>query len=431
MSMEQERIVNIENVGPSSSKKKRFGRIITLAVIAAIGAGVFLFFKFQESAETVSIKSYETAKVYAGELISTTEASGTVVLPAQVTIVSPEDGYTDELLTEEGAIITTEDILATLEVPDLEDELDTLTVSLKQAEIELESIITGYEYQIKTLNLSIERLAEDIKDAEEDVAAYKELAELKSSRETDYEDAVDVLEELLEEKEDYEISLEEAKVMMNIDIRKQEASISQIETNLEITKEDIEDSRIKSPIAGEVLSINEDLAIEGSVIEEADELFIVADRAQSYIDFDVYEQYADLLEIGGEMTVTIGSDTMKAEIVKIGKIASMDSDGLSAMITVRAKPITEETLTPGASAVASITLGVEENVLMIPRGAYLTTGSQKWVYKVEDGKAYKTQVTYGSIEGTTVEILSGLKAGDKIITSSYQSFIDEELVVLK
>ena len=429
--MEQERIINIDNVGPAASKKKRTGRIITIAVIAAIGAGVFLFFRLQESAETVSIKSYTTAQVYSGQLVSTTEASGTVVLPAQVTIVSTEDGYANQLLTEEGAIITTEDILATLEVPDLEDTQEELTVSLNQALIELESVKAGYVYQIKNLNIQLERLSDDITEAEEDVQAYKELAELKSSRQTDYEEAVDTLESLLQQKEDYEISIEEAELMMDIDVRKQQASITQIETNLKNTIEEIEDTRIKSPIAGEVLSINEDLAIEGSVIEQADELFIVADRSKSYIDFDVYEQYADLLEIGGEMTVTIGSDTMKAEIVKIGKIATMDSDGLSAMISVRAKPITEDTLTPGASAVASITLGVEENVLMIPRGSYLTTGSQKWVYKVKDGSAYKTEVTFGSIEGTTVEILSGLKAGDEIITSSYQNFIDEDTVELK
>ena len=431
MGMEQERIINIDNVGPASSKKKRTGRIITIAVIAAIAAGIFIFFQMQSAAETVSIKSYETAAVYSGELVSTTEASGTVVLPAQVTIVSTENGYADELLTEEGAFITATDILATLEVPDLEDELDTLTVNLIQAGIELESITTDYEYQIKELNLNLKRLADDITEAEEDVSTYKELAELKSSRQDDYENAVDALEALLEQKEDYEISLEETQLMMDISLRKQEASIRQIETDLEIVKEDIEDTRIKSPIEGEVLSINEDLAIPGSLIEQTDELFIVADRNESYIDFDVYEQYADSLEIGGEMTVTIGSDTMKAEITKIGKIASMDSDGLSAMITVRAKPITEDTLTPGASAVASITLGVEEDVLMIPRGSYLTTGSQKWVYRVEDGRAYKTRVTYGSIEGTTVEILSGLEAGDEIITSSYQSFIDEDEIILK
>ena len=416
---------------PPHQKKKKTGRVIAVAAVIAVCAGVFIFFNLKTAADIMNVKSYTTASVYSGELVSTTEASGTVVLPAQVTITSTEDGYADELLVEEGSIITTEDTLAILYVPDLEDSRDELSLSLNQALIEMESITTTYEYQIRDIRLQLERLADDIIEAEEEAAALKELSELKSSRQADYEDAVDALEALLEQKEDYEISLEKAELEMDIDTRKQQASISQTSTKLDNTIEDIEDTRIKSPIAGEVLSINDSLYLPGSVIEQGDSLFIVADRSNAYIDFDVYEQYADLLKPGGEMTVTIGSNTMKAEIVRIGKIATMDSDGLAAMITVRAKPVTDSNLTPGASAVASITLGVEENVLMLPRGSYLTTGSQKWVYKVENGKAYKTAVTFGSIEGTEVEILKGLEAGDEIITSSYQNYIDEDVIELK
>ncbi len=429
--MEQERIINIDNIGPAASMKKRTGRLITIIAVIAVAAGIFFFFKIKTAAETVSIKSYSSSKVYSGQMVSTTEASGTVVLPTQVTIVSPAEGYTDELLTEEGQLITKNDILATIDVPDLEDTKDELTVSLNQAVIELESVKTDYNFQLRSINLQLTRLKDDIDDAEAEVAAYKQLADLKSSRQTDYETALDNQKDLLEQQEDLQISLEETNVKMDIAVRKQQAAIDQLQTNLKNTLDDIEETRIKSPIAGEVLSINEDLAIPGSLIEKSDQLFIVADRTESYIDFDVYEQYADELSPGGEMTVTIGSDTMKAEIVKIGKIATMDSDGLSAMVSVRAKPVTENTLTPGASAVASIKLGVEDNVLMLPRGAYLTTGSQKWVYKIENGKAYKTAVTFGAIEGTEVQILSGLKAGDEIITSSYQSFIDEDVIDLK
>jgi len=157
----------------------------------------------------------------------------------------------------------------------------------------------------------------------------------------------------------------------------------------------------------------------------------VADRSQVYIDFDVYEQYAGLLEIGGRMTVTVGTTTMEAEIIRIGKIATLDTDGLSAMISVRARPLTEQTLTPGASAVATITLSVEEDVLLLPRGAWLTTGGQKYVYLAEDGRAVKTAVTLGEIQGTDVEILTGLAAGDRVITSGYQNFIDQDVIELK
>ena len=429
--MEQERIINVKNVTPSGSRKKRRGRIIAVVVIAAIAAGSYLFFRIKSPVETISIHSYTSATAEYGQLVSTTEASGTVVLPRQVTIVSPVEGYADKLFTEEGSYVTQSDILATLDAPGLENTRDDLTVSLNQALIELESIKNDYNYQIKSIKIQLARLKTDMEDAAEDVMTLKQLSELKSSRKADYEDAVDMYEGLKEQNEDLEISLEETMAKMDIAVRKQQASIDKIQTSLNHILEDIEETRIKSPIEGEVLTVNESLAIPGSLIGKTDVLFTVADRTESYIDFDVYEQYADQLKPGGTMTVTIGSGTMQAEIVKIGKIATMDSDGLSAMVSVRAKPVTEESLTPGASAVASINLGLQDHVLLLPRGAYLTTGSMKWVYRIEEGKAYKTEVTLGMVEGNSVEVLSGLKSGDEIITSSYQNFIDEDVVEIK
>uniref|UniRef100_UPI00261E6267 efflux RND transporter periplasmic adaptor subunit n=1 Tax=Oceanispirochaeta sp. TaxID=2035350 RepID=UPI00261E6267 len=253
---------------------------------------------------------------------------------------------------------------------------------------------------------------------------------LKSSRQSDYEDAQDVLSDLQDQREDSQADLDEALSSGKIDKRKQQAVINQLKVELATVLEDIEETRIKRPISGEVLSLNETLSIRSSLVKQSDSLFIVADRSDVFIDFDVYEQYAGLLEPGGLMTVTVGTNTMNASIIKIGKIATMDTDGLSAMISVRAKPETELTLTPGASAVASITLEVQEDVLLLPRGSWLTTGNQKYVYLIQGNKAVKTKVTLGEIQGTDVEILQGLSAGDEVITGSYQNYIDQDEIKL-
>jgi len=430
--MEPERkIIQIDDTSPKISKEKRRQRLLVLLFILVLTAGLFALLWSRSRQETVTVKEYTTAEVRLGEFVSATEASGTVILPAQVEILSPQEGYADSLFVTEGDTITETDVLAALDVPDLDDQKNSLTVELEQAQIELENLQSGYYFQIRQLERDLTRLDKDIAEAEEDVLSMKELAQLKSSRQTDYEDALDVLEDLQEQKEDKTAALAETAAAEDIALRKQQAAISRLEVDLDIVLDDIEETQIKSPITGEVLEINESLSIPGSTILETDTLFVVADRSQVYIDFDVYEQYAGLLEIGGRMTVTVGTTTMEAEIIRIGKIATLDTDGLSAMISVRARPLTEQTLTPGASAVATITLSVEEDVLLLPRGAWLTTGGQKYVYLAEDGRAVKTAVTLGEIQGTDVEILTGLAAGDRVITSGYQNFIDQDVIELK
>lgn len=427
----EKRIIQMDDVAPKTSKEKKRRRSLLIIALIALAAGIMGFLWFSAQPESMSVRDYESSLVRSGQFISTTEASGTVLLPTQVEIVSPREGYAQSILVSEGDQVGTEDILAVLNVPDLEDELNEYSLNLEQAYIELESIENTALYNIQGLERSLSRLDADILEAEEDVQTMKALAELKSSRESDYEDALDTLEALLEEREDLQSDLEEALVSKDIDLRKQQAAINQLQVELASVKEDIEECSIKSPIAGEVLSLNEDLAIKSSLIEQSDSLFVVADRSDVYIDFDVYEQYSSLLSVGGEMTVTIGTSTMKAVITKIGKIATMDTDGLSAMVTVRARPETELTLTPGASAVASITLEVQDDVLLLPRGSWLTTGNQKYVYVIEGDKAVKTKITLGEIQGNDVEILDGLNAGDEVITGSYQNYIDQSVISLK
>ena len=426
-----EKIIQLDGVKPKRSRETKKRGLLSLLFVSLLVSAVVGWFWLRGGENLLQVKGISVSPVRQGEFVSTTEASGTVILPTQVEIVSPQDGYTASLLVEEGVNVKPGDILAELEVPDLEDSLNQLNVSLEQARIELESLENSWYYQIEQIKRELTRLNRDIEDAEIDAETYRELAVLKSSRQSDYDDALDTLTSLNEEKEDLNADLEEAEISRDIALRKQQAAIRQLQVDLEIAEKDLEETRIKSPIAGEVLSINDDLFITGSLIEQAASLFVVADREDVYIDFDVYEQYVSLLEPGDEMTVTIGTSTMKARIIKIGKIATMDTDGLAAMVTVRAKPLGEQTLTPGASAAATITLSVQENVLLLPRGAWLTTGGQEYAYVLSGNRAVKKKVTLGDIQGTSVEILSGLSEGDRVITSSYQSFIDQDEILVK
>jgi len=156
----------------------------------------------------------------------------------------------------------------------------------------------------------------------------------------------------------------------------------------------------------------------------------IANRASTYIDFEVDEQYIAVLKVGDSLTTTIGANTITAKITHIGKTASLSSDGLTSTVTVRTRPEGGVSLTPGATATATVTLGTKTDALVLPRGAYLTTGGQKYVYRVEGTKAKKTKVEFGDIQGAQVEVTGGLSAGDTIISSGYTDFIDSDEVEL-
>lgn len=428
---EMRKIIQVEDSVPLISKKKKRNSYITLGAVVSLAAAIFLVIFFSTRSNVVTIGNFSVATVINGSLTTSTEASGTVVLPTQVSLVNMAEGYANEVFVQVGDSIDETTILARIDVPDLEKSREDLENNLETAIMDLEDIELSHDYTIRELETGLKRINDDILEAALEVDEQKELLNLQSSRISDYEAALEQLEQAQDLKEDIELSLERQKKLGNLGIRKQNAQINQLQISLNRVNEDIRDAQISSPIAGKVLELNEDLTVPGSLINLNSQLFTIADTVDVYIDLEVYEQYSSSLVIGGKMDLLISSNIIEAEITQIGQVASLASDGLAATITVRAKPIGNPDLTPGASAVAEIPLGTKENAMLLPRGSYLTTGSQRYVYKVEGDRAYKTEVTFGEIQGTEVEVLSGLETGDKIIISSYQNFIDQDTIELK
>jgi len=427
----QRKIVNMDDVKPLGSRKKKNGTLIVALVIIIAAAAIGAVFFLNGRSGVPVVQSYTTARVEKGTLVLTTDASGTVVVPAKVTIVSPAAGFAGKVYASVGDTVTTDTVLAEIRVPDLEDELESLLSQLKLSNLSLFETRTDYEFSIANYNTSLARLEVQIADARDEVATQKDLLGLASGSTSEYDAAVTALQNLEEKKEDTLASLDRETKKRDIALIRAEENIKVLQTSISRLEEDIADARVTSPIPGEVLDISDTLLIEDNPIDKNAVLMTVANRDLTYIDLEVNEEYAAALKEGQEIQVTVGSTSLTAVIMQIGKTATMSSDGLSATVSVRTKPSGGSTLTPGASAVATLTRGTREDALTLPRGAWLTTGNQKYAFKVVDGKAYKTEIKVGQIQGTRVEITMGLEAGDVVITSGYQDYLASDYVELK
>jgi HlyD family secretion protein len=79
-------------------------------------------------------------------------------------------------------------------------------------------------------------------------------------------------------------------------------------------------------------------------------------------------------------------------------------------------------LRPNSQVTASIHLQLHKGSLFLPRGAYLTSGQQLFVYAIDGDKAHKRDVQFGLLQGNSVQILRGLELGEEVIISSYDAF---------
>lgn len=425
------RIVNVEgSIKPHGSKKNKTKAIVTVAVLAVGVIALVLVFGSTGATKSVTVKGYTTGLVEKTDFVKTIESSGTVVVPDSIDVPSPQEGYADTIKVSEGDKVVKGQVVATLSVPDLVNDLDSYRAELASARVAYTTLQNDYDFSIASYDTAMKRYDVQISEQQKTVDNKKALLALQSSKQSDYDTAVDALTALQNSKEDAASNKANQIKKKELDLLKQKALIEQYQVQYDRTAADVESARIKAPMTGEVLSIASKMFVPGSLILKDTALLTIANRSSTYIDFEVDQQYSSVLKVGDALTATIGTNTITAKITHIGKVASLSSDGLTSTVTVRTQPESGVTLTPGATATATITLGTKPNTLVLPRGAYLTTGGQKYVYKVSGTKAVKTSVEFGDIEGTKVEVISGLAVGDKIITSGYTDFIDNDVVEL-
>ena len=433
MASEARRIVRDENVRPYTSpqqKRQRIIAVVVVLIIAALGAGAY--FVFMPKKEIYRLRTFQSERVRQADLVQTTQSSGTVEIPVQMVLPNPEAGYASKLYVSVGDDVVEGQLLAQVFVPDLDDQLDDLLIDLADSGRSLERFLTQNRFAVDQAERDIASLEQDLKKAgtERDRVAALVRVDGASQSELDKaeEDLSGVQKNIVEKK----LLLQQDKTLQELDREVKEADIARLETKIRRLRERIAATSIRSPIDGEVLDFEPAMAVPGSRISANAELFTIADPSSAIVGLEVLEQYSALLTMDQQVDLTVGGLKLTGKITSIGRVAQMSSDGLGATVAVKVKPdVTSDSLLLGSTAVGVFTLGTKPNALLLPRGPYLTTGSQRYLYRVDGDTASRIDVTFGVVQGNEVEVLQGVAAGDEVITSGYQNFIEYDEIRLE
>jgi HlyD family secretion protein len=87
----------------------------------------------------------------------------------------------------------------------------------------------------------------------------------------------------------------------------------------------------------------------------------------------------------------------------------------------------------GQTLQITLALSDETTAILVPKGGFYQQTGGNWIFKVsEDGKtAYRVDIQLGRQNTDYYEVLSGLKPGDKVVTSSYENYGTMQELVLK
>lgn len=188
--------------------------------------------------------------------------------------------------------------------------------------------------------------------------------------------------------------------------------LATIESNLSLTT-----YTVPAPISGVVLQRN---ASVGAVASEGMPLYEIADLSELWVDLHIFGADAQHITAGSPVVVTRMSDGVTAETVLERILPSTATASQSTVARARIQNL-DGLWRPGSAVKARITVAQQPVALMVPLSAVQTAGGAEVVY-VKSGDTYTQRpVRLGQRDANRVEVLSGLKAGEQVVTA--QSFL--------
>lgn len=401
-------------------------------VLYAVGGTIVLFLLynliFGDSRSKLNVKSERLtiSTVSLGPFQEFIPVTGNVVPIKTVYLDAVEGGRVELKYIEEGALVTTGDEILKLDNTNLhldimyrEAELFQQINNLRNTRLEMERTRLNLKRQIVELEYQI---------AKQKRLYYrsKEMNGKQLISQQEFEEIRDQYMYLLKSKE---LTLETHKqdsIFRKAQIEQLEVSVRRMQANLEIIKTKLENLVIKAPITGQLTSLIAEIGESKAPGERLGQIDVL-DSFKVRVDVD--EFYIARIEIGKTGEFDFAGSTFKAEIRKIYPEVQSGRFAVDMYFTDEVP----QGIRRGLTLHIRLALGdLSEATLLARGGFYQKTGGQ-WIYVVDKSGNYaiKRSIKIGRQNPQYFEVLSGLAPGEKVITSSYETFGDNEKLVLK
>ncbi len=348
------------------------------------------------------------------------EPIATIYLDAQ------EGGRVEEKVAEEGAMVKKGDILLRLSNPDLR-------LSILNSEAELAKNSNFLRDTRVTMEQEKIQIKRELLNLEFDVVRKKRIF---SQNLRLYKDTLISKNDFLKSKEDfefaqrsYELYLERQKqdsIYRTIQVKQMKENLHNMALNLKLVRQRQESLNVKAPVDGQLTSLDVEV---GQSIPKGGRLGQIDILTSYKVVAQIDEHYIDKVRVGLMAVLDRNGKKYKLKIRKILPGVRKGRFEIQ-MVFVNQMP---ENMRTGQTYYIRLQLGNPIKALLLPRGSFFQTTGGQWIFVVsKDGKsADKRAIKIGRQNPKYYEVLQGLKSGEKVVISEYDSFGDNERLIFK
>jgi len=387
---------------------------------------LWMSFGNNNSRLTVEIDKLMIETVSKGEFNDYIRINGQVEPINTVQLSAIEGGMVEQKVVEEGSMVRRGDVIVRLKNPML--NLNILDSEAQLAEKQNFLRNTQVQMEQEKLSLKKEKLQLDL-DVERKKRKFKQYKQLNTEKLTSQE-------EYLQAKEDYEFAVDSRKLVVErqkqdsiyrgIQIKQMEESLLNMRQNMMLVRQRIDNLNVKAPVDGQLGSLEVEIGQSVAAGSRMGQISVLSDyKIEALID----EHYIDKVKTGLGASFERQDKNFALRVRKVYPEVR-DKQFKTDFIFAGERP---GNIRAGQTYYINLQLGQPTEAVMIPRGSFYQNTGGQWVFIVsKDGKtATRRTISIGRQNPLYYEVLTGLLPGDKVITSGYDTFGDNQELVLQ
>ncbi|MBQ9357746.1 MAG: efflux RND transporter periplasmic adaptor subunit [Prevotella sp.] len=386
----------------------------------------WLLFASHASTLRVSAEDITISEVSRAEFKDYVRTNGQV-LPIQVVQISPEEGgIVVEKVVEEGTMVHRGDIIVRLSNSSL--DLQILNAEAELAEKQNLLRNTQVAMLQDRLNNQTEQAQLDM-DTQRKQRNYEQFLQL-------YERGLVSNEDFLRAQEDYQLAqqkrslisrrLQQDSIYRTVQMDQMEDNLDNMRRNVVLVRQRKDNLEVRSAIDGELGLLDVEL---GQSIQPGQKIGQINDLSDYKVQAEIDEHYIDRVRQGLTATFVRGDRTYQLQVRKVYPEVRQGKFRCD-FIFRGSRP---ENIRTGQTYYLDLELGQPEQAVLIPRGTFFQATGGQWIFVLDksDSKAYRRNIRIGRQNPQYYEVLEGLEPGERVVTSGYEAFSNNEVLVIR
>ena len=395
------------------SRRQRLKHATLLGVLATLALAAWGINRI--ISPSVALDEIHVVEVHRGNIANTISASGVVIPVHEEQVPSPIQTRVAKVHGKAGQEVAAGELLLELDDHTIRLAIDNLEEQIAQQEIRVESLTLEMKQKQKQLASEIELLSLDLESAKVKLGRYQRLEKIGASSASDLNAAELVVKRMEIELRQHRESVADTRRATETNIQGAQLQKSILQKELAQQQQLQAQTQVRAPFAGMLTWV---LTDEGASVQSGQLVAKVSELHNYRVEATVSDFYARYLAPGQAVRVGYSGQTLPGRVQTI--LPEIQNGTVTLLVTLDQPnhPLLRNRLRVDASIITE----QKADTLVAENGPAFNGRGRQDVFVVSDGVARKRQLDIGLGDGKAVEILSGAKAGDRLIVSDVSRY---------